>query len=200
MQLSLQPRIEVAFSFLDDVVVAEAGAFLDLPFTNVTISQLSTSTVDEDCNSSNGTSTQDTDFAQAFKNLTHIVPEVGLGVGLDFMIQAQLPEGVGIEASTEFDATATLLQTAFTLPTVCLAFLTAGSGSPGFTPAASAFSMVQASEASKSAQASESAHASATQGAKKGGSGTVVPPLRYGLGMKVDCLLLISLFLHLILL
>jgi len=200
MQLSLKPRIEVAFSFLDDMIIAEAGAFLDLPFTNVTINQLSTSAVDENCNNSNGTSTQDADFAQAFKNLTHLVPEVGLGVGLDFMIQAELPQRVGIPASTEIDATKTLLETAFPLPTVCLAFLTDGPGSPGFTPAASAFSIVQASEASKSAQASESAHASATQGAKKGGSGTVSPPLRYRVGMKLDCLLLISLFLHLILL
>jgi len=191
MQLSLRPHIEVAFSFFDDVIIAEAGAFLDLPYANVTINQLSTSTVDENCNSSNGTSTQDADFTQAFKNLTHVVPEVGLGVGLDFMIQADLKRE-GIPASTEIEATKTLLNTAFPLPTVCLAFLTDGPGSPGFTPAASAFSILQASAASKSAQASESAHAS---GAKKGGSGKVAPPLTY-----FGCLLLIAVFLRLILL
>lgn len=188
MQLSLRPHIEVAFSFFDGVIIAEAGAFLDLPYANVTINQLSTSAVDENCNSSNGTSTQDADFTQAFKNLTHVIPEVGLGVGLDFMIQADL-KGEGIPASTEIEATATLLNTAFPLPTVCLAFLTDGPGSPGFTPAASAFSIVQASAASKSAQASASAHAS---GAKKGGSGKVAPPLTY-----VGCLLMITVFLHL---
>jgi hypothetical protein len=166
----------------------------------VTITQLSTSTVDENCNSNNGTNTQDADFTQAFKDLTHIVPEVGLGVGLDFMIQADLQKVLGISATTEIEATKTLLKTAFPLPTVCLAFLTDKSGSPGFTPAASAFSIVQASEASKSAEASDSAHASATQVIKKGGSGMVAPPLRYRVGMEFDCLLLITFFLHLILL
>lgn len=115
------------------------------------------------------------------------------------MIQAGLPTEIRIAASTEIAATKTLLNTAFPLPTVCLAFLTDGHGAPGFTPAASAFSMLQASEASKSAQASESAHASATQSAKKSGSGKLAPPLTYKVGTKIDCLFLITFFLHLIL-
>ena len=116
------------------------------------------------------------------------------------MIQAELPQQIRIAAGAEFEVTETLLKTAFPLPTVCLAFMTDGHGSPGFTPAASAFSILQASEASKSAQASESAQASATQGAKKNGSGMMASPLKYRVGMKLDCLLLISLLLHLILL
>lgn len=114
------------------------------------------------------------------------------------MIEAQLPQELGIKAATSIAATTTLLETEFPLPTVCLAFLTNGPGSPGFTPAASAFSIVQASEASKSAQASASAHA--TQGAKKGGSGKVAPPLRYKSGKKLDCLFAIAFLLHFILL
>jgi hypothetical protein len=145
MQLDVKPKFTIGFSFLDDSIYAEAGAFLNLPQTTIDITQLATAEVDANCNSSNGTAADEIDFRKVYRNLTHISPAAQIGFGFGLNVGAQSP---GVQAGVGYATAITPLHTSFPLPTACLAFQRPVSGEAGFVPAATALSSVKAAVAS----------------------------------------------------
>jgi hypothetical protein len=145
MQLSLRPRVEVAFSLFSDVLLVGAGTFLDLPFTNVSIKQLSTTNTDSNCEGSDGIPVGEADFAKVFTNLTHVVPMVGLGVGIDVGLVLNVPTF----SKKDFGDSKELMSTASSLPTACLVFQKTGIAVPGFAPATAVLAQLKAQETAK---------------------------------------------------
>lgn len=94
-----------------------AGAFADLPSLKVTISNIAGA--NKECDPVTNLTTLDQTLAHAFPNLTKIVPEVGIDVGLRVGAELNIPE-IGFHTSI---GTQTILAgTTFTLPTACLSF------------------------------------------------------------------------------
>jgi hypothetical protein len=161
MSLSLRSSITLAFSFQSNVISADAGAFIDHPFSNVTIQQLSTTNTDANCNGTDGIPIADADFDKLFKNLTHVAPAAGLKAGLDVHVSVNVPALSDKPFSTEW----VLMEPAVPLPTACLAFQKGAFGT-----ASAVLSEVEAlASASASAAAIASASAKAT-GSGKGGA------------------------------
>jgi hypothetical protein len=150
LQVSLRPRITLAFSFsgislVGNSLIAEAGASLDLPSLNSSIKQLSTTHTNSNCETSDSTPVGEAEFAKIFRNLTHIAPNVGLGVNIDFALKADVP---GIK-HTEFVGSTVLMTTASPLPTACLAFQKTGTAGPAFVSATAALAELKAQETAK---------------------------------------------------
>lgn len=130
MQIALRPHIEIGFSFFDSVLLLEGGVFLDLPAANVTITQLATAQYDSNCES-NGTDIADAKFDKVFQNVTHIVPDVGFAVGLDFNAIVDIPDVPNIKTGTSLALTTTTIAMA----TECLAYQTSAASGQAFATA-----------------------------------------------------------------
>ncbi|KAF2746267.1 hypothetical protein M011DRAFT_478261 [Sporormia fimetaria CBS 119925] len=82
IQTELRSYLPLGISFLDERIVLQGGPYLSLPSISTTISQLSTDTVNENCEP--GTNPQTEAFRSAYPNLTHVVSEVGMKAGFEF--------------------------------------------------------------------------------------------------------------------
>jgi len=94
-----------------------AGAFADLPSLKVTISNLAGA--NKECEPITNLTTVDQALSHIFPNLTHIVPEVGIDVGLRVGAELNVP---GVNVQTSIGTETILAGTTFTLPTACLSF------------------------------------------------------------------------------
>lgn len=145
MQLSLRPRVTLAFSLAGGILLAEAGASIDLPFVNASIKQLATTHTNSNCETSDGTPVGEADFARVFRNLTHIAPVAGLGVNIDVALVADVP---GLK-NREFAGSKVLMSKGVPLSTACLAFQTTATAGPGFAPATAVLAEMKAQETAK---------------------------------------------------
>lgn len=95
----------------------DASGFADLPYLNISITQVSE--VDENCNPMGAA----TDSTTAYSNMTHIVYDVLLDVGVEveFDIDADTDADAAI-ISLSSGAEATLMKTTMELPTSCLSW------------------------------------------------------------------------------
>lgn len=160
MSLALQSRITVAFSFLDDRILAEAAAYIDHPSEKITMTQLSTANNDASCKGTDGVPFSEANFNQAFSNLTHIAPEVSLRAGVNVRIEADIPA----LKDKAFEWGTVLTETTFPQPTACLVYQkNKGSALGGsFATASAVFAEMKALASSSSAAAAASASASAS--------------------------------------
>ncbi|KAF2475132.1 uncharacterized protein BDR25DRAFT_310580 [Lindgomyces ingoldianus] len=138
MQAGLRQFIPLGVSFLGGDIKLLGGPYVDLPFINTTITQLATDQFDADCKSGQGKT--DTKFKNAFKNLTHIESNMGLGVGFEFEAELKLLP----DHAYDFQ----LWSTAAPLATQCLAFQTGGK-STGLTVATAALASITKNAASR---------------------------------------------------
>lgn len=134
LTMALRPRIELAFGLFDNELLAEAGTYLDLPIATVNVTQLSSSHVNANCETTSEAAAGDeADFAAAFTNLTHISGAVDVGAGVDVRMQADVP----VLKDPVFVTTWNLASMpATTLPTACLVYQTDAPAGAAFTPAA----------------------------------------------------------------
>jgi hypothetical protein len=95
----------------------DAGAFIDLPALKVTIANLAG--VNKQCEPITNITTVDQLLSHAFPNLTHIVPEVDIDVGLQVEAGLNVPE---INLHTSVGSETVLAGTSYTMPTACLSF------------------------------------------------------------------------------
>lgn len=166
--LALQPTIFVGLQLLNAIDIS-VEAPLNLPTINTTISSVSTQNVDENCNPVDAaigkTDTNNPTFLSAFPNLTHVVPQVNLGLGLNMGLKLDVHE---LE-DFPFSAEKQLYETALPLPTACLAFDQQGGSGGSYVAAATAVAQVKQSESSSSAAAAtaSAATAAATNTTKK---------------------------------
>ncbi|GME34474.1 hypothetical protein GTA08_BOTSDO11054 [Neofusicoccum parvum] len=133
LTMALRPRIELAFGLFDNELLAEAGTYLDLPIATVNVTQLSSSHVNANCETTSEVAADEADFAAAFTNLTHISGAVDVGAGVDVRMQADVP----VLKDPVFVTTWNLASMpATTLPTACLVYQTDAPAGAAFTPAA----------------------------------------------------------------
>ena len=94
-----------------------AGFFFDLPALSVAISQISG--MNAQCEKIADSSTVDEFLSHIFPNLTHIVPKIEIGMGVQAGVELNVAN-VGIHET--IGTQTTLAGTEFTLPTTCLSW------------------------------------------------------------------------------
>lgn len=115
--LGLRAELDLGLDILKGDGDMSAGAFVDLPSLKVTISNLAG--VNKECKPISNIASLDQALSHAFPNLTNIVPEVDIGVGLRVGAELNMPEA---NFHTSVGTQTQLAGTAFTLPTACLSF------------------------------------------------------------------------------
>jgi hypothetical protein len=112
-----------------------AGFFFDLPALSVAISQISG--MNAQCENIADSSTVDEFLSHIFPNLTHIVPKIEIGMGVQAGVELNVAN-VGIHET--IGTQTTLAGTEFPLPTTCLSWDGEKSafGTPAITTAAAA--------------------------------------------------------------
>ncbi|TVY85315.1 hypothetical protein LSUE1_G000192 [Lachnellula suecica] len=113
--LGLRAELDLGINILSGDGSMAAGAFIDLPSLTVTISNLAG--VNKQCEPITNITTADQILSHVFPNLTHIVPEVGINIGL------QVGAALNIaDVHTSIGSQTVLAGTTFTMPTACLSY------------------------------------------------------------------------------
>jgi hypothetical protein len=115
--VALVAELLLGIDILNGAGGMDAGFFLNLPSLSTTITQLSS--VNAECEPISNITTVDEFLSHIFPNLTNIVPEVGVGVGLQIgahlnVVEANVHESIGTST--------TLAGTQWTMPTACLSY------------------------------------------------------------------------------
>jgi hypothetical protein len=93
----------------------DAGVFIDLPSLSVNVSQVDG--VNAECEPASGATTVNGLVSPAFQNLTHIVPQIEIDIGLLADAHLDIDE---LDVHTTIGTQDVLAGTTFALPTVCL--------------------------------------------------------------------------------
>ena len=113
--LGLVAQLLVGVEILDGHGILGAGMFINLPHVGLTVSQIDS--VNAQCEPVNGSTTIDGFLSTVFPNLTHIVPDAAIDIGLSATAGVDLP-GVNVDLSA--GSIHTLTGIPFTLPTACM--------------------------------------------------------------------------------
>lgn len=115
--IGLRAEIDLGIDILSGDGSMDAGAFIDLPSMKVTIANLAG--VNKQCDPITNITSVEELLSYAFPNLTHIVPEIGIDVGLQVEAGLSIPEA---NFHTSIGSQAVLAGTSYTMPTACLSF------------------------------------------------------------------------------
>lgn len=113
------PQLLLGISFFDEDVAVGAGVFLNLPTVSTTFGTVSH--VNSRCENSTHSTTANKVLDAVFDTLTHVDASVDFGIGL-FAQAVVNPNAKASQYKLQVASTATLLHTAFALPTRCISF------------------------------------------------------------------------------
>ncbi|TVY88396.1 hypothetical protein LAWI1_G004756, partial [Lachnellula willkommii] len=115
--IGLHAELDLGIDILSGDGSITAGAFVDLPALKISIANLAG--VNKQCEPITNITSVDQLLSHAFPNLTHIVPEANIKVGLQVGGGLDVPE---LNFHASIGSQAVLAGTSYSMPTACLSF------------------------------------------------------------------------------
>ncbi|KAL9066587.1 MAG: hypothetical protein Q9157_007102 [Trypethelium eluteriae] len=150
ISMALEPKITFGINVLDNIIKADAGAYIDIPKLSVEVE--SVTSVDANCQPMNATN-HGPALSSDMGNATNVIPSAEIDLGL--IAEA----GIG---SLDDDQQSTLVSAVTTLPTACLLWDKDSSKLADATKVVAASSSASSAASASSASSASAASASAT--------------------------------------